>query len=116
MRTTLSVACALAALVLPAPAFAVVGGTAVHSGSYPFVVAVGNVEGTYCGGTLIAPNVVLTAAYCITGEPTALQHLRVLVGSPRLRSDLATPDGIHVLGVTAVYVHPKFSETTTHYD
>ena len=116
MRTTLSVVCALAALALPAPAFAVVGGTAVHSGSYPFVVAVGNTEGTYCGGTLIAPNVVLTAAHCITGEPTALQHLRVLVGSPRLRADLATPDGIHVLGVTAVYVHPKFSETTMHYD
>ena len=116
MRVTLSLVCALAALALPAPAFAVVGGAAVHSGAYPFVVAVGNTDGTYCGGTLIAPNVVLTAAHCITGRPTTLQHLRVLVGSPRLRADLATPDGVHVLGVSAVYVHPKFSEATMRYD
>ena len=116
MRVTLSLVCALAALALPAPAFAVVGGAAVHSGAYPFVVAVGNTDGTYCGGTLIAANVVLTAAHCITGKPTALQHLRVLVGSPRLRSDLATPDGVLVLGVSAVYVHPKFSEATMRYD
>ena len=116
MRATLGVVCALAALALPAPAFAVVGGAAVHSGAYPFVVAVGNVDGTYCGGTLIAPNVVLTAAHCITGKPTALQNLRVLIGSPSLRADLATPDGVHVLGVTAVSVHPKFSQTTMRYD
>ena len=63
-----------------------------------------------------APNVVLTAAHCITGRPTALQHLCVLVGSPTLRGDLASPDGVRVLGVTAVYVHPKFSEATMHYD
>jgi secreted trypsin-like serine protease len=116
MRTKLSAACALAVLVLPAPAYAVVGGKAVQSGAYPFVVAVGDTAGAYCGGTLIAPNVVVTAAHCITGRPTALQHLRVLVGASSVRADLATADGVHVFGVTGVYVHPKFSEQTMHYD
>ena len=55
MRATLAVAVSLVALALPASASAVVGGTAVHSGTYPFVVAVGTSQGMDCGGTLIAP-------------------------------------------------------------
>jgi secreted trypsin-like serine protease len=107
---------ALLALALPAQVLAVVGGNAVHPGGYPYVVAVGDTSGAYCGGTLIAPDVVLTAAHCITGKPTSLQRLRVLAGSPVVRTDLARADGVHVLGVTAVYVHPKFSEQSMHYD
>lgn len=116
MRTTLSVVCAAVLLALPASASAVVGGKAVHAGGFPFVVAVGDTEGAYCGGTLIAPNVVATAAHCITGRRTALQRLRVLVGSPAIRVDLATAGGAHVFAVTGVFVHPKFNEKTMNYD
>jgi secreted trypsin-like serine protease len=116
MRIKLTVVCSLLALALPASASAVVGGKAVQPGNYPFVVAVGDTEGPFCGGTLISPSVVLTAAHCITGKPTALEHLRVLVGSPRITADRATDGASHVLGVTAVYVHPKFSERFMHYD
>jgi trypsin len=103
MRFILTVACALVALACPVAASAVVGGNAVKPGSYPFVVAIGDTTGFYCGGTLIERDVVLTAGHCLTDRRTALANLRVT-------------DSIRTLGVTAVYVHPKFDEQSMHYD
>jgi trypsin len=116
MRTKLTVACAILALALPAPASAVVGGTAVKAGGYSFVVAIGDTAGPYCGGTLIAPRVVLTAAHCLTIKPTALGQLRVFAGSRSITADRSAQDGTHVFGLTAVVVHPKFNERSMRYD
>ena len=117
MRIVATLACSLLALALPASASAIVGGTAVGAGSYPFVVAVGDTLGPDCGGTLITPTVVLTAAHCIVGHVGSPADLRVLAGSRAISADLPAEeaDG-HVVGVTAVYVHPKFSAATMHYD
>jgi secreted trypsin-like serine protease len=46
----------------------VVGGTRVPDGKWRDVVAVIGREST-CTGTLVAPDVVLTAAHCVVGEP-----------------------------------------------
>jgi trypsin len=116
MRIELSLACALVALVVPASASAVVGGTAVPSGGYAFVVAVGDSKGPDCGGTLIAPSVVLTAAHCVAGitDPAALH---VLAGSHSISGDLARQEAAgHAIGVSAIYVHPKFTVETMRYD
>jgi secreted trypsin-like serine protease len=63
----------LAALVLPAPAHAalsdpapgpsVVGGTRAAQGEFPFMVRLS----MGCGGALYSPNLVLTAAHCVSG-------------------------------------------------
>jgi secreted trypsin-like serine protease len=109
MGTRLTVICSLVALALPAPAYAVVGGKSVQSGRFPFAVAIGEAEGPDCGGTLIAPSVVLTAAHCVTEDAAEPAKLRVLVGSQ-------TISGKDPLRVSAVYVHPLFRAETMHYD
>jgi trypsin len=109
MRTKLTILCSLAALALPAPALAVVGGSAVQSGRYGFTVAVGGAQGADCGGSLIAPSVVLTAAHCVADEAAKPWKLRVTAGS-RTLSDAPT------VGVASVALHPLFRAETMRYD
>ena len=53
----------------PAP---VVGGTDAAPGAWPDAVSVMYADGGGCTGTLIAPDVVLTAGHCIEYSPTAI--------------------------------------------
>jgi len=94
----------------------VVGGTSAKSGAFGFTVAVGDTGGSFCGETLIAPRVMLTAAHCLTERRTPLASLRVLVGMPNIGGDAAAHDAGHVLGASAVVLHPKFSQQSMHYD
>ena len=75
----------------------IVGGTEVADGKYPFIVTLQDIrrgdtgyERHICGGTLIAPGYVLTAAPCVFDHdknnlPTTLipaDQLRVIAGRP----------------------------------
>jgi len=88
----------------------VVGGSPATTQQYPWVVALTTTSGfQYCGGTLVAPNKVVTAAHCTTGDsPSAV---RVVAG----RTDLRTSDGV-VAGVTNIWIHPRFRQVTRGYD
>jgi secreted trypsin-like serine protease len=86
VRRLAAVAAAAAFALAPAGAGAVVAGTPVAAGAYPFTVAIvvplgGQTQA--CGATLVAPRRVVTAAHCIDAA-LATGRLDVVVGRERL--------------------------------
>jgi trypsin len=94
---------------LPASARAIVGGQPVDIGQAPWTVAVGNPllffrpGGAICGGTLVAPTKVVTAAHCVV----ALKSVPWLVTVTAGRTDLTRSGGTRT-SVRAIWIHPQF--------
>ena len=76
---------ALSALVPVTPASAIVGGTRAKPSAYPWFA-----ELPFCGGALIAPDRIATAAHCVAGLP-----LRD-VGEIRLGNGASPPRERHI--------------------
>ena len=95
---------ALACLLAPAPARAVVGGSDTPR-SYPHMAALERDGAFVCGGSLVAPTRVLTAAHCVEGAP-ARARFSVGLGSV----DRTQPtERLDVAGVT---VHESYGKPT----
>jgi secreted trypsin-like serine protease len=75
------VAAALVAglLVTARPSQAIVGGTNVPAGAYPFMASVQSNNSHFCGGSVISSTWVLTAAHCVPNGSAA--GLSVVVGT-----------------------------------
>ncbi|MCP2260760.1 Trypsin [Streptoalloteichus tenebrarius] len=80
----------------------IVGGSRVSTSTYPWVVHLTTASGfQFCGGTLVRPNKVVTAAHCTAGDsPSAV---RVVAG----RDDKQSTAGV-VAKVTRIWVHPRY--------
>lgn len=95
---------ALAWLLTAAPALAVVGGGDTGR-SYPHMAALERDGEFICGGSLVAPGVVLTAAHCVAGAP-AQTRFSVGLGS----ADRTQPT--ERIDVAAVAVHESYGKPT----
>lgn len=81
----------------------IVGGALTATAQHPWMVALTTVasNSAYCGGALIAPDRVVTAAHCIRGYP--LGNVRVIGG----RTDLRGNDG-EQRRVRGFWLHPGY--------
>ncbi|MGK8522917.1 S1 family peptidase [Nocardia asteroides] len=99
----------LVGLGLHAPASAIVGGADATTAQYPWLAAIGTPllltrpSGQFCGGALIAPDQVITAAHCVAVAQPLAQTLTVTFG----RDDLRGQDG-NTVPVKDIRVHPGF--------
>jgi secreted trypsin-like serine protease len=67
----------------------IIGGSVAAPGQFPWMVALVDprarnaADGQFCGGTVIAPLVVLTAAHCVYGSTARWTRSSAARGSPR---------------------------------
>merc|ERR1712226_620849 len=86
----------------------VVGGSDATPGEYPFMVMVGSNGNLSCGGSLVAPNVVLCAAHCASAAN------QVYIG--RHNINLATEPGAETFNVVQKVPHPNYTSSTINND
>jgi secreted trypsin-like serine protease len=112
----LAVSCALVPVISPALAASksptarpsVVGGRVADPAAWPFAAAILFDGSVGCGGSVVAPTKILTAAHCALAE--GVSHLQVVTGRPNLADGTVG----QVSAVTAATVHPDYESTGQH--
>ncbi|OFZ28644.1 MAG: trypsin [Bdellovibrionales bacterium RIFCSPHIGHO2_01_FULL_40_29] len=87
----------------------IVGGMPANKGELPFQVSLQSSSGShFCGGSLIKPNWVLTAAHCVQGSSS----MKIVVGmhDQKNRADTET------FTTKRIIAHPQFNRSTLDYD
>lgn len=87
----------------------IVGGEEASIGEFPFIISMQNNGRHRCGGSLIKPNWVLTAAHCINTQNT---NFEIVIGL----HDQKQPQNAERKKIIKVIRHPQYDDNTTDYD
>jgi secreted trypsin-like serine protease len=87
----------------------IIGGYLPNPSQWPWMAYMRHTDGTFCGGVVLTPRHVLTAAHCVTeddGSVSSPSSMQITIGRRRL-SETATGE---TFGVVAVARNPSFSK------
>ena len=109
--TPLITALGLLALTAGIPAQGIVNGQAASEGEFPFMAAIqyASDDFTFCGGSVIAEQWILTAGHCAAGLE---EDIQVVTG----RTNLDDESTGEVIAVDEVFIHPDFNGDTYSHD
>ena len=86
----------------------IVGGVEASVGEFPFIVSLHRTTSHFCGGSLIAPDWVLTAAHCVTGT----RQLKVVLGL----HDQKNTQHAEMIQSKRIIAHPSYNSGTMDWD
>lgn len=103
----------------PAPIERIIGGSDASAGEAPWMASLHTFGyqpsaadgGHFCGGVLIHPSYVLTAAHCVLGRVASPATLAVTVNRRQLSVQTGT-----TAQVESVNLHPNYNDITLEYD
>jgi secreted trypsin-like serine protease len=89
----------------------IVGGEAAVNSSWGWAVSLRkDFSGHFCGGVIISPLHIITAAHCVVNSSDIIQNARVVVGINVLSE--ATSSIAQVRSVISVFSHPQYSSVS----
>lgn len=103
------------AIVYNAPQLRVVNGTPALPNQYPFMAALFKDTEFRCGGTLIAPDIVLTAAHC-AAYVNIVQIGRLNFTSSSIYYDMISDEDYEEFRIVGRAIHPDFRPRTLNKD
>ncbi len=98
--------CLVASLNAKAPINKIVGGVESDITKHPYVVSLQKNGRHYCGGSLIAPNFVLSAGHCV--DFLNASDMKVVIGSQTNSANASTAETHNVVKFTT---HPDFENS-----